>query len=264
MRVLVTNDDGVQAEGLRILAGHLVKQGHEVLVVAPSSDRSGSSAGLGPMHDGAAVAVTRYELDGLPDIPVHALDAPPGMCALAACAGLFGPAPDVVVSGVNAGWNTGRGVLHSGTVGAAVTAAAAGVPSLAVSCGPLPTARFDSAAWLVSELLPSVLGLPAGVALNLNVPDLDPLDIAGMVEGGLGGTGLHSVRLQYADDQLRVSERVRRTGVQPDSDGDLVLRGYASITALRAAPTTVNASYVVDELNNRLTTRHPDEHLEDA
>jgi broad specificity polyphosphatase/5'/3'-nucleotidase SurE len=86
MRVLCTNDDGIRSPGLHALAHHLRLAGHDVLVAAPAEDLSGASAAIGRLH-----------VDHL---------------------GAFGEPPDVVVSGINSGLNTGHSVLHSGTVGA--------------------------------------------------------------------------------------------------------------------------------------------------
>ncbi|MFN2537886.1 MAG: 5'/3'-nucleotidase SurE [Mycobacteriales bacterium] len=264
MRVLVTNDDGVQAPGLAVLARHVVQLGHDVLVVAPASDRSGSAAGLGPVHGGATVTVTRARLEGLPGIPVYAVDAPPGLCALSGCAGLFGPVPEVVLSGVNAGWNTGRGVLHSGTVGAALTAASAGVPAAAISCGLEPHARFDTAARVAGQILAAVRTLPSGIAANLNVPDVDGRDLGEIRLGTLARTGLHSVRLQYVGNQITVTERIRREGMAPDTDADLVLRGHPSLTLLRAGVAPVSDPATAEAFHNLLSALNREALLEDA
>jgi 5'-nucleotidase len=133
MKILVTNDDGVASAGLHALVRALVDDGRDVLVVAPDRDMSGSSAAIGFIHADEHIDAKRVELPGLPDVPAYAVDGPPGLCVLAARLGGFGDRPDLVVSGVNPGCNTGRAVLHSGTVGAALTAANFGGRGLAVS-----------------------------------------------------------------------------------------------------------------------------------
>ena len=133
MRILVTNDDGVDSPGIHALAAALVDDGHDVLVVAPTDDRSGAGASIGRLHGGGPPPVERRVWDELPDLPVHAIDAPPATAVFAACLGAFGDLPDLVASGINPGANTGHLVLHSGTVGATLTAAGYGVPGLAVS-----------------------------------------------------------------------------------------------------------------------------------
>ena len=133
MRVLVTNDDGVGSPGLHALARALVDDGHDVIVVAPDREMSGSAAAIGQVHLGEGIDAERVDLPRLDGVPAYAVSGPPGLCVLTARLGGFGDPPDVVVSGINPGCNTGRAVLHSGTVGAALTAANFGCRGLAVS-----------------------------------------------------------------------------------------------------------------------------------
>lgn len=133
MNVLVTNDDGVDSPGLHALARALVDDGHDVIVVAPDREMSGSGAALGQVHLDGGIDARRVDLPRLDGVRAYAVAGPPGLCVLAARLGGFGRPPDVVVSGINPGCNTGRAVLHSGTVGAALTAANFGCRALAVS-----------------------------------------------------------------------------------------------------------------------------------
>jgi 5'-nucleotidase len=133
MKILVTNDDGVGSPGLHALARALVDDGHEVVVVAPDREMSGSAAAIGQVHVDQGIDAERIDLPGLDGVPAYALAGPPGLCVLTARLGGFGDPPDLVVSGINPGCNTGRAVLHSGTVGAALTAANFGCRGLAVS-----------------------------------------------------------------------------------------------------------------------------------
>jgi 5'/3'-nucleotidase len=133
MKVLVTNDDGIESAGLHALVRALVEDGRDVVVAAPDRDMSGSGAAIGQIHLDEHIDAEPVELPGLPFVPAYAVDGPPGLCVLAARLGGFGDPPDVVVSGINPGCNTGRAVLHSGTVGAALTAANFGGRGLAVS-----------------------------------------------------------------------------------------------------------------------------------
>jgi 5'-nucleotidase len=133
MKVLVTNDDGVGSAGLHALVRALVDAGHDVVAVAPDRDMSGSGAAIGHLHADDHIDAAPVELPGLAGVPAYAVDGPPALCVLTARLGGFGDPPDIVVSGINPGCNTGRAVLHSGTVGAALTAANFGVRGLAVS-----------------------------------------------------------------------------------------------------------------------------------
>lgn len=133
MTILVTNDDGVESIGLHALVRALVDDGRDVVVAAPNCDWSGAGAAIGKVHVDEHIDAQQVELPGLAGVTAYAVDGPPGLCVLAARLGGFGPPPDLVVSGVNPGCNTGRAVLHSGTVGAALTGANFGVRGLAVS-----------------------------------------------------------------------------------------------------------------------------------
>jgi 5'-nucleotidase len=151
MKVLVTNDDGIDAPGLHALAQALVADGRDVVVVAPARDMSGSGAAIGQVHLDQSIDARRVELPGLDGVPAYALDGAPGLCVLAARLGGFGDPPDVVMSGINPGCNTGRAVLHSGTVGAALTAANFGVRGLAVSIDVVSTRIQEQGAVRVAD-----------------------------------------------------------------------------------------------------------------
>ena len=101
MRVLVTNDDGVDAPGIAPLAAALADDGHDVLVVAPTTDRSGSGAALGQFWGPDPPPVTPVAWDAHPGLTVFSIDAPPGTAVLAAALGGFGDPPDLVVAGIN-------------------------------------------------------------------------------------------------------------------------------------------------------------------
>ncbi len=149
MRILVTNDDGFDAPGLAVLARALAEAGHDLLVVAPLIEASGSGAGIGPLRAmGGGIHVEAVAPPGLEGIRVLAADALPALIVITACLGAFGPPPDLVASGINPGRNVGRAVLHSGTVGAALTSVHFGRKGLATSIRAVsapPPPRHDSA-----------------------------------------------------------------------------------------------------------------------
>lgn len=236
MRVLVTNDDGVEAPGLAALVDGLVAAGHDVVVAAPAVESSGSATGVGPVTV-APVRVDERTLPSAPGVPAFAVHAPPAFATLAACTGMFGDLPDVVVSGVNPGWNTGNGVMYSGTVGAALTAANLGRAALAVSCGPLPGARFDTAVAVAVRLL-AAGAATEGTALNVNVPDVDLAVLRGAVEVPLGATSVHAVRMERAGGQIVVSERFRTRVRETGTDAAAVLAGHVALTRLLPGPRT--------------------------
>lgn len=189
MRILVTNDDGVRAPGIAALTGAAARSGHDVVVVAPLIDYSGAGAAVGPVHSRDGVDYETHRMDGV-DVPAYGIDGPPALAVILACVGGFGPKPDLVLSGINHGANVGRSALHSGTVGAALTAAQFGLPALAVSIRygepPIP---WDTATQLVDELIPLLDGAEPATVLNLNVPDVFPPGLRGVRAGHLGRSG---------------------------------------------------------------------------
>ncbi len=234
-RVLVTNDDGVHAPGIHALVIALAEDGHDVVVVAPLDDMSGSAAALGPGHS-RGVRTEKMKISGLPDVPVFGVDGPPGMCVLAAHLGGFGPRPDVVASGINLGGNTGRSVLFSGTVGAALAAANFGLSGMAVSqsspAGDEPWA-LESGASFGAAALGWVLAQPPGTVLNVNVPNLGLDEIKGVRSGRLAPFGVVRTVLEGEDEgYLRLVLRQTDDELEADTDTRIVHEGWVSVNAL--------------------------------
>ncbi len=131
MRILFTNDDGIDSPGLHALVAAYTAQGHERIVVAPHQEQSGASAAIGDLVGNTHIRYEQPDIPALGDVETYALEGPPALCVWTACLGAFGPEPDQIVSGINAGANCGRSVLFSGTIGAALTAAGFGKRGLA-------------------------------------------------------------------------------------------------------------------------------------
>lgn len=233
MRILVTNDDGIESEGLHVLVGRLVRAGHEVLVVAPDRDWSGASSSLGRLNADEHLDARRVEIPACPDAEAWSLAGPPGLCVLATALEAFGPPPELIVSGINAGLNTGRAILHSGTVGAVLTGQNFGLSGLAVSVQATEPWRWDTAARLAVETVPLAAGAPPRTALNLNVPALPRDQVRGVRWARLAPfgevraavAGIHDGRIQF--------ELVTNDGEFPgDSDEGLVRDGWAALTTL--------------------------------
>ncbi len=162
-RILVTNDDGVRSEGIQALADALRPLG-EITVVAPLTEASAI---------GHALTLRRpLRLETISE-RVYAIDGTPTDCVNIAITSVLRTMPDLVVSGINKGWNLGDDVTYSGTVSGAFEAALLGAPGIAVSLqrteGPFDFSESARAAYLVAE---SVLakGLPSRIFLNINVP----------------------------------------------------------------------------------------------
>jgi 5'/3'-nucleotidase SurE len=164
---------------------------HEVIVVAPSSNYSGAGAAVGSVTDRTTITYQRAYVEGAEAVEAYGLDASPALSVIAGALGAVGPKPDLVLSGINHGVNVGRSVLHSGTVGAALTASQLGISALAVSlrAGSEPH-PWESAADLAVALLPMLVEAPVRTVLNLNVPHLPLADIRGVRWARVSGAGL--------------------------------------------------------------------------
>lgn len=171
MRILLSNDDGYFAPGLRHLAEALAQVG-EVTVVAPERDRSGASNSLTldrPLKLGKA-SNGYFHINGTPTDCVHM-----------AVTGLLEHLPDIVVSGINHGMNMGDDTVYSGTVAAATEGYLLGIPSIAVSLVTAGNNHFETAAQVALDLVNEFRANPyAGpILLNVNVPDVPYADLKG-------------------------------------------------------------------------------------
>jgi 5'-nucleotidase len=265
LRVLITNDDGVAAPGLRWLAAAARDAGMRVVVAAPAQEASGTSAAMtAVVHQGRVITDARSyaQMDGL---PVYGVTASPAYIVVLAALGVFGPPPDVVLSGINRGANAGQAVLHSGTVGAALTAAGHGIRALAASLDVLTpvdataarggaavaeineaedeSRHWATAAELVKRLLPALAEAPDGTVLNLNAPNLPMERVRGLRRAKLARYG--QVQMAIAESgEGYVRTAITETDVEPEAGTDLALLagGYATVTAVR----TICAAHDVD------------------
>jgi 5'/3'-nucleotidase len=232
VRVLVTNDDGVRAPGIAPLAAAVVAAGHDVVVAAPQEDMSGSSAAIGRMHADETIDLDEVDLPGV-DAPCFGVLGPPALAVMAARLGGFGEPPAVVVSGINPGPNTGRAVLHSGTVGAALTAANFGVSGVAVSIDIGDPYHWETAADLAVAALAWLVEQPPKTVLNLNVPNLPLDELRGVRAASLAPFG--TVRAALVESQgggLQMELAEHGVELPADSDTALVKSGWAALTSL--------------------------------
>jgi 5'-nucleotidase len=256
-RILVTNDDGIDAPGIRWLARAARDFGGEVTVAAPRNETSGFSAALTATTQAGRLDFTRVTLAELPDVPAFSVAASPGYIVVLAGLGSFGPPPEVVLSGINRGANAGHAVLHSGTAGAAFTAANGGARAMAVSLDVLSAAEgsaasggaaiaaldevddetrnWATAAAFAHRLLPVLLDLPSRSVLNLNVPDLPEGKVRGLRQALLAPFG--QVQLAVAESgEDYVRTVIEENGARhiPGTDLALLAEGYAAVTPVRS------------------------------
>ncbi|MEZ5499208.1 MAG: 5'/3'-nucleotidase SurE [Steroidobacteraceae bacterium] len=233
MKILVSNDDGYRASGIRALAKALSALG-EVTVVAPDRNKSGASNSL------------------TLDVPLRVAQAEPGVyfvngtptdCVHIAISGYFDFDHDMVVSGVNDGANLGDDVLYSGTVAAAIEGRFLGLPTMAVS---LVTQRrgigarnFDVAARIAAQLVERLLAQPLDRAtiLNVNIPDVSWEELRGIKATRLGfrhrSKGIQPAADPYGRRVFWVGPAGDGQDAGPGTDFDAVANGFVSVTPLQ-------------------------------
>jgi 5'-nucleotidase len=250
VRILVTNDDGVDSVGLHVLARALQDRG-TVVVAAPDAEYSGAGAGLGPLHL-LQPEIHRIELDGIAE--AWAVTGPPALCVMFSRLGAFGPPFDLVVAGINPGANVGRAVYHSGTVGAALTARAGGISGIAISQAVaeggvegqgwdemLADQPWHTAGTVAQTVVDALIeGPPAApVVINVNVPYCELDEVKGWrqasvgaipprvvkhvrLEPKIGHQGAFNVRMDWGDPVV----------LPEDTDGGAVERNEIAMTYL--------------------------------
>jgi 5'-nucleotidase len=232
---LVTNDDGISSEGLRTLALVARGQDMQVVVAAPAFDASGSSASLHATQEAGRIMLSARPLAGLEGSACYGVPATPGFLSLLGARGAFGRAPDVLLSGINLGANLGRAVIHSGTVGAALTAGAQGIRAMAVSLQDGSTMSWETASHVASQMLGRLMELPEGTVLNVNVPNVALEDLRGIRQAGLAKFGVVETRVANATEgYLEVSLVDTGAKHEEGTDAALIAQGYASVTPLRS------------------------------
>jgi 5'-nucleotidase len=250
VRILVTNDDGIDSEGLHALARSLQGLG-DVVVVAPDTEYSGASASVGALQR-MQPEVHRQRLDDIGE--AWAVTGPPALCVMFARLGAFGPPFDLVVAGINPGANVGRAVYHSGTVGAALTARLGGVSGVAVSQAVkdfgvegqgwdemLEGQQWETAASVARSVVGAIQAAPPEdpIVVNVNVPNVNLADVRGWrstplgavpprtmgtvtLEDKAGHPGTYHIRMRWGDP-VELPEH---------TDGGTIQRGLISVTLL--------------------------------
>ncbi len=251
MRLLLTNDDGIDSVGLHVLARAMRPHG-DVVIIAPDSEYSGASCAVGALHLAHPEARRRH-VEGIDE--AWSLSGPPALCVMFARLGAFGGPFDLVVSGINPGANVGRSVYHSGTVGATLSGRIGNISGIAVSQSVTMGAvegqawdemiidqRWETAAEVTSAFVGGLVrSLPRedAVVVNLNVPNCAVDEIKGWRHTRVGREpqrpvasadlipiagleGAYRVAMSWGD----------QLDLPPDTDGGAVEDGYVSVSYL--------------------------------
>ena len=171
INILISNDDGANAPGIKVLAAEIAKE-HHVTVVAPHKNRSGSSSAL------TLDIPLRCELL---DNGFYAVNGTPCDCVHLGSHRIMSQKPDMVISGINRGANLGDDVMYSGTVAAAMEGRAMGFPAVAVSLASSHCVHYETAAQVMSRILLRLkaFSLSSSIILNVNVPDVELSELKG-------------------------------------------------------------------------------------
>ncbi len=235
MRILIVNDDGIHAKGIKTLAERL-KREHDVTVVAPESERSATSHSITIYRP---LRVTKIQPSGLDGIACYVVDGQPVDCTKIGIAHVMDGKVDLVVSGINHGANLGSDIIYSGTVAAALDAVIMGYKAMAVSCVSEFAEHFDSAAEVAARLICSGLfdGEFEDVLYNLNVPNLPLSQIKGIKVAAHGRTAYDDA-VELRDDPrgnkyIWVTGTLREEAAEEDTDLSLIRAGYAAMTPIK-------------------------------
>jgi 5'/3'-nucleotidase SurE len=231
--ILLTNDDGYQAPGITALYDALIKANHDVILVAPATQQSGSSAGI----TSSGVALTQHSER------IYSVTGKPADAVLVGLSEFFKEdPPDLVISGANFGQNSGRDAMISGTVGAAVMANSRGIPAIAISVEinfreleqrfTSTLAAMPGAADFVIGLLAEDVNLEKNTILNINYPARQPEDIQGVKATTLANYSLFAGSFRQNDEGKLLPNFNLNPPLGRGTDAFELSQGYITVTRL--------------------------------
>ena len=234
MRILISNDDGYQAKGIKQLAESLSEIA-EVIVVAPSENKSAASSSL---TLGKPLKPVKIEDN------IYAIDATPSDCVHLALCGFIRESIDLVVTGINFGANLGDDVIYSGTVAGAIEGRFLGLPSIAISLASFEGKYFETAGAIAKQLVAQIEKAPLShnTIINVNVPDV-PLDgIKGFRTTRLGNRHMSEPSTQDKDDPSLywIGENGQEADNGEGTDFHAIASDYVSVTPLQIDLTKYN------------------------
>lgn len=232
MRILIANDDGIQSSGIKALADAFFKAGHEVVVIAPDSQRSACGHGI------LSTKGIRYAEENLSEhYRAYSCTGTPADCVKLGILHIMKDAlPDLVVSGINYGTNIGSDVIYSGTVSAASEAAYQGIKAIAISTN---RAGYEEHIGEVCEYLLNIIpklfaiDLPSGTIININYPITVPFKGTAVVKAGINlYTDSYVADKDDSFSVVLMGKPVKSALNDHDTDIEFLEKGYATITVL--------------------------------
>lgn len=229
MKILLVNDDGINAPGIRSLQAELSAAGHDVIIVAPDTERSAASHSITLRKDIHATKIAPQE---------WAISGTPVDCVVIALQKILTEEIDLVISGINAGQNMGEDVLYSGTVSAAVEAAMFGKRAMALSINAYKEQLFESATkWFIKllELGIDSLTKPYEV-ININFPNIPFEEVKGLRLARTGHRKYYNfisiIHEEEDNFSYRIGGDLPQWDLEPGTDSEAINEGYISITPL--------------------------------
>lgn len=232
MKILVTNDDGIDSAGISALAEGL-KEIADVVVVAPYDEQSAVGHGITMK---IPLRVTKYYKNG--NFFGYAVEGTPADCVKMGIRNIIGEAPDLVISGINHGSNTAINIIYSGTVSAAREAAIMDVPAIAISVTSHDARDFTFASKVIKMVALKVAehGLPKGTLLNVNVPNVPEDEIAGILvtkQSKAKWDDIYEKRIDpYGKEYYWLTGKLVEIETELDTDQRAIRNNYVSLTPI--------------------------------
>ena len=231
MKILLTNDDGFDAENIKSLYKELNKN-HEVWIVAPKNNCSGMSAAISYLNEIEVIKI---------DDRIYAVDGTPADCSYLGLLSIVDFEFDIVVSGINHGANIGNDVLYSGTVGAAVGGRNLKYPPIAISIASYDAKDIEFVTKKSVELIEKIVSsneIFNGKVININFPDINEEEFKGVLATGLSKRGVPAKPIKIDNQDSKESYRYRyNLSGEPIkdnfmTDAEAIKTGYVSVSAL--------------------------------
>ena len=231
MKILLTNDDGFDAENIKSLYKELNKN-HEVWIVAPKNNCSGMSAAISYLNEIEVIKI---------DDRIYAVDGTPADCSYLGLLSIVDFEFDIVVSGINHGANIGNDVLYSGTVGAAVGGRNLKYPPIAISVASYDAKDIEFVTKKSVELIEKIVSsyeIFNGKVININFPDINEEEFIGVLATGLSKRDVPAKPIKIDNQDSKESYRYRyNLSGEPlkdnfMTDAEAIKNGYVSVSAL--------------------------------